>query len=934
MTEMKKVLSIISAVLIIVGILSFSAVLADNNITVEIDGNKLETDVAPIIINNRTMMPLRAVFEALDSKVDWDENLRKITATKNDVIITLTVDSEKASIGTEEVTLDSVPVIIEGRTLVPVRFICEAMGCMVDWDGEKRLVLIKTKPAKANESESYKVISAVASQDDGNAPENSVDGDWTTRWSGEGKDCWILYELEKAVPVGYVGIAWYSGKERQAKFDISVSTDGINFQTVSEDLLSPPTSEMCPYSLDAITAKYIKLDCHGNTQNFWNSIVEFKAYAPRGDSQMPVADAPPVDPNYIPKVVKPNNISDDVWDAVTRFDKVCGKNIIDFLISTYDPDTGGFTNSPSGVYTPGFEGELEATATWMASFPGMGLINTDFVSDPYVPEGFFEKMIEFYQLRQNPYDGYWYDPLYGNYMIETKRQRTSAKALSNLKQIGGEPLYKTYEDYINEAAKTNMPKEKMSTVADTSSLPDYFRSESAYISWLKNKNWTDGVYLTGNEITNSISTAITLGYGDAALKFILSKQNPVTGCWGVDAITSDTTNGALKLSDAIKQLGGKYPYVEQAVDTVITFIENETEPANLCTIWNPILLIVNIRATHNNKFPAEVQKKLDDKIVYLLNKTSEFLSWFQTPDGGYKYYLDIPMAEHGGVVSAVGLNKDGELEGNEDSTVIGSFLMRNSVYGAAGLAPTPIWAQYKEYFWQEIGKKMKASYKKKYEECEVYTEDFEDVSDVSELYDTWGFVLQGDAGENRAVKKDTADRKNKCLCVSTGPTVTTKGYVDYFNTNFMIPRSDEYTVEFRFMVDSSSTEPLFNIYIGSRAVALMLVKNETVGQGGSGMALTFKTDEMSYGSVLKTGLEKDFWYTLKVVYKPDKRDNTLTKIYLDGEKIIETDKYYNGGFAERFPVKTVRNITVMAYGRSCTAKFYMDDIKVFGNSAK
>lgn len=930
---MKKLLAMILTALIL---LSCTPAFAEGDITIEIDGEKLLCDVPPIIINDRTMVPLRAIFEALSADVQWDGETQKITGTKNGTEVILFIGNTFATISGKASELDSPPVIVESRTLVPVRFISEAMGCQVYWDGEKRQVNITSSSTSTlPEGTSYNIVSAVASEDDGNAPDGSVDGNWQTRWSAEGDDCWIIYELESAVPLGYIGIAWYSGNERQSKFDVSVSTDGTTYTPVLTDVLSPKIKEMAPYNLNGATAKYIKLDCHGNTSNLWNSIVEVKIYAPREDGEMPVAEEPPFDPNYIPEVKKPAGVSDELWNAVTQFDKVCGKNIVDFLISTYDPDTGAFTYSPSGVYTPGFEGEMEATATWMVAFPGMGLINSDFVSDPYVPDGFFEKMIEFYQSRQNPDDGYFYDPLYGNYMIETKRERTSGKAAGNLVQIGGKPLYPTYQERIASAVS---PASEESSSSASSSLPEHFSSQEAYIRWMEEKNWTNEVYRTGNEITNSIPTAKMLGYGDAALEFILSKQNPKTGCWGVDTITSDTINGALKLSDAVKKLGGQYQYVEQAIETVITFIENETTPANMCTIWNPLILICNIRATHNNKFPDDVQKRLDERLVYLLDKTATFLSWFKTPDGGFRYYLDIPVAEHGGVVSAVGLNKDGVLEGNEDSTVIGSYLMRNSVYGAAGLAPTPIWAQYKEYFWSEIEKKMNAPYEKKYEEGEVYEENFEDIEDVSELYDTWAFVLQGDPDENRKVSKDPFDRKNKCLKVTTAPTVNTKGYADYFNTNFMIPKNEAYTAEFRFMVDSMSTEPLFNIYIGSRAVALMLVKNETVGSGGGGMALTWKHNDSgvgtSNGGVLKTGLGKDTWYTIKVVYQPDGKENTKTEIYLDNELLCTTDKYYNGGFPERFPSETMRNITFMSYGRGCTATLYVDDIKVYGNEAQ
>lgn len=606
-----------------------------------------------------------------------------------------------------------------------------------------------------------------------------------------------------------------------------------------------------------------------------------------------------------------------LYQALERFDNISDKGIVDFFIRLYDPETGGFCYSPSANDLPGYEAELEATATIMACLPGMGLVKSDFVSDPEVPDGFFEKMIEFYQSRQNPDDGYWYDPLYGNSMIETKRERTSSKALGNLDQIGGKPLYPTYQDRINTAS-----------LMSTTSLPSHFASEEAYIDWMANKNWTDGTYATGNEITNSLTIAKNLGYGDAALEFILSKQNPKTGCWGVDTITSDTTNGALKLSDAIIKLGGKYPYVEQAVDTVITFVENETTPENMCTIWNPLILIYNIRKSNSNVFPADVQAKLDRKIVSLLDKTYNFLTNWRTDDGGYKYYPTVPIAEYGGVDACRGTDSVGNFEGNEDSTVIGSYLMRNSVYAAAGFDSAPAaWKKYKTYFWDEIEKKMALS-NKKYKECTEYSENFESVYSISSLYNTWGFLLQS---KNDSVKL-ISENGNRVLQINTAPTLREKGGRDRFTTNFKIPEGETYTAQFKFKIGSNSTHPVFNIYLGSRAVNLCLMRNTLTGGTGNNLVLAYRTNAdvgaTKENVITKNELLKDKWYTLKIEYTPKGKSNTITKIYLDGNLLLETDKYFNGGFSERLPVKNIRFLKFEAYDRNTTSSLFLDDLSV------
>ncbi len=139
---MKK---IISAVLISLLLLSSFVAIADSDITLTLDGKVIETDVAPVISNSRTMVPFRAVFEALNIEVNWSGALRKVYATAGDTTVILTVDSEKMIVNDEIITLEVAPYILNDRVLVPVRAVCEALKCTVDWDAGTRTVMIKTK---------------------------------------------------------------------------------------------------------------------------------------------------------------------------------------------------------------------------------------------------------------------------------------------------------------------------------------------------------------------------------------------------------------------------------------------------------------------------------------------------------------------------------------------------------------------------------------------------------------------------------------------------------------------------------------------------------------------------------------------------------------------------------------------------------------------
>lgn len=136
----KKVLT---AALISVAITAQGA-LADSSINVKIDGNYVDFDVEPQIINDRTMVPMRAVFEALGAKVIWESDTKTALAYRNGTNIRIKVGDSYIIKDDTAIKLDSPAVIVDGRTLVPVRAISESFGYEVGWDGVTRTVNISS----------------------------------------------------------------------------------------------------------------------------------------------------------------------------------------------------------------------------------------------------------------------------------------------------------------------------------------------------------------------------------------------------------------------------------------------------------------------------------------------------------------------------------------------------------------------------------------------------------------------------------------------------------------------------------------------------------------------------------------------------------------------------------------------------------------------
>ena len=137
---MKKLLSLLITLSTLLS--SVVSVYADLEITVNLNGAKITFDQPPIIQNDRTLVPMRAIFEALGCLVFWDEEDRSVEAWQGGVyIMTLWVNDYNMKLGNSDyITLDVPPTIINDRTLVPLRAISESMGAEVEWNGATHTV--------------------------------------------------------------------------------------------------------------------------------------------------------------------------------------------------------------------------------------------------------------------------------------------------------------------------------------------------------------------------------------------------------------------------------------------------------------------------------------------------------------------------------------------------------------------------------------------------------------------------------------------------------------------------------------------------------------------------------------------------------------------------------------------------------------------------
>ena len=160
--------------LVIVTLFTSTSVLAYSEANgIILNGNPLKMDVKPVIIEGRTLVPARALLEALGLKVSWNNTERIVKAEKTGVQLQLVVsnnkwDSRNIYNGMQFVNEETPPTIINNRTLIPARFVSEILGLDVKWNSKNKTVIIQENKSKTKLSidDAYKVLNKQYPQDE------------------------------------------------------------------------------------------------------------------------------------------------------------------------------------------------------------------------------------------------------------------------------------------------------------------------------------------------------------------------------------------------------------------------------------------------------------------------------------------------------------------------------------------------------------------------------------------------------------------------------------------------------------------------------------------------------------------------------------------------------------------------------------------------
>ena len=138
--RLKKIVCLLFCLCLISGLPIFSQA---QSVHVELNGEEIYfPDVQPCLIQDRTMVPMRAIFEALGAGVYWEETGQTIFSMRGNTTVILQIDNPQMFVNNNTVILDVPPVLLDDRTMVPLRAVSESFGLIVDWDDATQTVYI------------------------------------------------------------------------------------------------------------------------------------------------------------------------------------------------------------------------------------------------------------------------------------------------------------------------------------------------------------------------------------------------------------------------------------------------------------------------------------------------------------------------------------------------------------------------------------------------------------------------------------------------------------------------------------------------------------------------------------------------------------------------------------------------------------------------
>lgn len=283
MKRARQLLAVLLTIFLLTSLLPTA--LADNaEILVKLDGEYITFDTPPLLIGGRTMVPLRAIFEALGATVSWDDETKTVTSYNEAYLVECTIGKPEMYVNGDVKIMDIPPMILDGRTLVPARFVAEAFACKVDWDSSTRTVIITSTPIDYSELEQPNQLTQTTTGSSATTiPENNT----STSHKGTLSD---PYSASDGAIITYQEYSFYPEKQISIKCTNVIRGSSANTLANSENKYNDQPSSSQEWCFLEFDVKYISASGSGDEVLDGSDIIYQDTFFNSSGAKLNVAD--------------------------------------------------------------------------------------------------------------------------------------------------------------------------------------------------------------------------------------------------------------------------------------------------------------------------------------------------------------------------------------------------------------------------------------------------------------------------------------------------------------------------------------------------------------------------------------------------------------------------------------------------------------------
>ncbi len=568
-------------------------------------------------------------------------------------------------------------------------------------------------------------------------------------------------------------------------------------------------------------------------------------------------------------------------------EKIDKKSILDFFVSMYDPDTGGFYYSASGRDTVGFLPDVESTAQILHMFP-----------EEEMPDKIKAKIGTWVQGLQSDDDGYFYHPQWGKEVNTERRDRDNTWALGVLQKCGMSPLYETAQERLQKRRKV-----MLRSVDDT----NYLDSEENFKEWFNSLDFENSPYGEANKLNARYSMISAKGYRDLAESLIMEKQNKETGLWGAkNPPGMDEVSAVMKLHPYLDS----FPNADKAIKSILYVLENydsivENSKAYIVHMYNAWVALGEIKSGCSESYLDEFYEKAPALLDIAYKNTEKF----KRDDGGYSYMRDKSIGTAMSAPVSLGLS-----EGDVGSTTISHFHYISQAYGIIGKSKNSFFTKDEvKYFYDCL---LNAPSIKKRQTPQSLTKDFENTT----LYDA--VIPSLINGSSLKITTDPQNAQNKCLHFKT----SAAGQNGFYISCGIDAKDKRVVFETDIMFKNNKYPHIGLIRIGDKGYELRFKLDGTIKLYDK----RYWSDKYPLTYVSDTTIKEDEWHKLKITIEPDTKipENTVIRVYADGVLLNTNNRYYHNGYEGTEPSTLYSKILFESF-MSTDGEVYFDNIRLY-----